>query len=194
MAIVHYLTHPQVQIDPDVPVPKWGLSPIGEARAVAAARLPWAAGIGRIVSSDEVKAIETARIFGARLGIRPQIREGMHENDRSATGYLPPPQFEAMADRFFAEPEVSAEGWERAVDAQARIVAAVEAVLAEEVEDGADRDLLLVGHGGVGTLLLCRLAGLPISRSRDQGPGGGNRFAFDRDTRAVLQGWTPFDA
>ena len=42
----------------------------------------------------------------------------LHENDRSATGYLPPNQFEAMADRFFAEPQASVLGWERAVDAQ----------------------------------------------------------------------------
>lgn len=27
--IVRYLTHPQVQIDPDVPVPQWGLSSVG---------------------------------------------------------------------------------------------------------------------------------------------------------------------
>ena len=32
--IVRYLTHPQVQIDPDVPVPQWGLSPVGRAREI----------------------------------------------------------------------------------------------------------------------------------------------------------------
>lgn len=190
MSLVHYVTHPQVQINPDIPVPKWGLSPIGEARAFAAARQPWAANVGRIVSSDETKAIETARIFAARLGLAVEKRRGMHENDRSATGYLPPDAFEAMADRFFAEPEASAEGWERAVDAQTRIVAAVEDLLAE---GAGDKDLLLVGHGGVGTLLFCSLAAVPIARIRDQPPGGGNRFTFDVTSRAVLGGWTRFD-
>lgn len=28
----------------------------------------------------------------------------MHENDRSATGFLPPPEFEAVANQFFANP------------------------------------------------------------------------------------------
>jgi hypothetical protein len=28
-----YLTHPQVQIDPAIPVPQWSLSPIGADRA-----------------------------------------------------------------------------------------------------------------------------------------------------------------
>jgi hypothetical protein len=46
----------------------------------------------------------------------------MHENDRSATGFLPPDEFETVANRLFAEPLVSIRGWERAIDAQLRIV------------------------------------------------------------------------
>ena len=67
--------------------------------------------------------MEAAEILSAPLGIVPEVRARMGENDRSATGFLPGPDFEAMADRFFAQPDQSAEGWERAVDAQARIMA-----------------------------------------------------------------------
>src|SRR6478735_3774602 len=58
-----YVTHPQVQIDPDVPVPQWGLSTVGRERAVITARLPWVRSLGRIVSSDETKAIDTAQLL-----------------------------------------------------------------------------------------------------------------------------------
>jgi hypothetical protein len=34
----------------------------------------------------------------------------MHENDRSATGFLPPPEFEAVADAFFVRPLESVRG------------------------------------------------------------------------------------
>lgn len=54
----------------------------------------------------------------------------MHENDRSATGFLPPSEFESVADEFFAKPEVRVRGWEPAIDAQARIRSEVDAVLA----------------------------------------------------------------
>ena len=37
-----YITHPQVRIDPTVPVPEWGLSETGAQRAREASRLPWA--------------------------------------------------------------------------------------------------------------------------------------------------------
>lgn len=32
MTVAYYLSHPQVQIDPAVPVPEWGLSDAGRAR------------------------------------------------------------------------------------------------------------------------------------------------------------------
>ena len=34
----------------------------------------------------------------------------MHENDRAATGCLPPKEFEIAASQFFVAPEVSARG------------------------------------------------------------------------------------
>jgi broad specificity phosphatase PhoE len=85
-----YITHPQVRIDPDVPVPRWGLSDAGRARAEAAASQPWARRLRRIVSSDETKAIELAEILAAAAGVKVEIAENAHENDRSATGFLPP--------------------------------------------------------------------------------------------------------
>ena len=91
--IVRYLTHPQVQIDPTVPVPQWGLSSVGRARTETAANAGWLANTTQIVSSAERKAIETAEIIAGRLGLMIEIREAMHENDRSATGFLKPAEF-----------------------------------------------------------------------------------------------------
>jgi broad specificity phosphatase PhoE len=185
-----YITHPQVRIDADVPVPQWGLSDIGRARAEQAAQARWARKLHRIVSSDEVKAIETAELLAAAAGVPVEILHDTHENDRSATGFLPPPQFEEAADWFFAHPDQSFKGWERAVDAQARIVSAVSTLL-----DGHDAQLPIafVGHGGVGTLLKCHLQGQAISRRHDQPGGGGNLFCFSLANRTVSCDWTPFE-
>ncbi|MBZ9739193.1 MULTISPECIES: histidine phosphatase family protein [unclassified Mesorhizobium] len=189
MTIAYYITHPQVQIDATIPVPDWGLSDIGRARANAMLVQPWIASIGRVVSSGERKAVETAEVLARHLGLAVQVRERMHENDRSSTGFLPPPDFEAVADRFFANPHESVRGWERAIDAERRIVSEVEAVLGE----GGAGDIAFVGHGGVGTLLLLSLSGRPISREADQPAGGGNYFAYDIGARRILHGWQPMD-
>jgi broad specificity phosphatase PhoE len=74
-------------------------------------------------------------------------------------GILPPEEFERVADQFFASPEVSVRGWERAIDAQSRIVQAVEGIAELDKTEGA---VAIVSHGAVGTLLYCHLAGRPI--------------------------------
>lgn len=185
--IIRYLTHPQVLVDPDMPVPDWSLNATGAARvAVLAAQPGVLAGTRLVVSSAEVKALETARPLAKALDATLLIRPEMHENDRSATGFLPPAEFEHVADRFFATPDDSVRGWETARHAQARILRAVEACVAEAPAG----DILFVGHGGVGTLLYCALAGLPISRAFDQGAGGGGCwFGFDRVRRVPFHGW-----
>ncbi|NTG49942.1 histidine phosphatase family protein [Agrobacterium rhizogenes] len=185
-----YITHPQVRIDPTVPVPEWGLSEIGAARAQLAATRGWAGKLGLIISSAERKAIETAEALATASGAAVEIIEATHENDRSATGFLAPPEFEKAADWFFAHPHESFKGWERAIDAQTRIVSEVDAVLARH---DPRAPIAFVGHGGVGTLLKCHLEGKPIARQGDQPAGGGNLFAFDLAKRVISCDWTPME-
>lgn len=188
MARVWYISHPAVIVDPGKPVPRWSLKPEGRAvlgRFIARERAALAA-IRSIWSSDETKAIEAAALIGDALGLTPAIAAHTHENDRSATGFIPPDQFEAAADAFFAHPTESFRGWERAVDAQRRIVGAYQAILAAAPAG----DVAIVGHGGVGTLLYCHLAGLAIDRRHDQ-PAQGSYWIAERDTGRPLHGWHP---
>ena len=183
-----YISHPEVAIDPDVPIPRWGLSEKGHQRARVAAASGWARGLGRVVSSDETKALETAALLAEASGVPVEVLADSGENDRSATGFLPPAEFEAAADSFFAEPALSFRGWETADHARARIVRAVTSVL-----DAHDPSIPIafIGHGGVGTLLFCHLSGIPVSRAHDQGPGGGgNLFAFSLARRRPVCKWT----
>ena len=172
-----YLTHPEVRIDPDVPVPEWGLSDIGRERALKAAELPFARNLRKIVSSAETKAVETAECFAEKFKIPHVVREDLHENDRSATGFLPPDEFEEVANQFFANPERSIRGWERAIEAQQRIVSGIKSEL-ERTQ--SDQPVLFAGHGAAGTLLMCHLMGVPISRSHDQSRGG-SWYQFKQD-------------
>lgn len=184
---VLFITHAEVVIDPAVPVPDWPLSAEGRRRHKAFNRTGPIGGLTAIHCSRERKAIDAAAILSAATGLPvTQVRD-LHENDRSATGYLPKAAFEATADAFFAHPTHSIRGWERAVDAQARIVGCVRGIVAAEPSGG---DLAIVAHGGVGALLLADLSGAAISRRFDQpGQGGGNWFAFDPAAWVVTQGW-----
>ncbi len=187
MPTLHFITHPEVVINPSVPVPDWPLSAEGVRRMVLALEKPWMSRLGAVFSSAERKATDAARLVAGRFGLLPVIVAELGENDRSATGYLPKAEFEATADLFFAHPERSVRGWERAVDAQRRIVAAAERVIAEVSGTG---DIAVISHGGVGALLLCHLKGVPIRRAEDQpGAGGGCLYSLDIATRALISGW-----
>ncbi|MEM7322728.1 MAG: histidine phosphatase family protein [Actinomycetota bacterium] len=187
MALLRYISHPEVVIDGAVPVARWSLTAHGRSRAEAAATRPWVRSLTRLICSDETKAVEAATAIAARNGLIPEVRPGTGEIDRSATGFVPEPAYSDVSAAFFANPERSPHGWERAVDGQTRIRSA----LADVLVDGAG-DVAVVGHGGVGTLLWCHLAGLEIAERYDQ-PFAGHVWTYDRATATVVHPWLPLD-
>ncbi len=186
MADLIFVTHPEVIPDPGRPVTHWRLSASGIEHMRSFAETPIARGITRVCSSRETKAIEAAGLLAGALGIGIEVYADLGENDRSATGFLPPPEFEATASAFFAHPSESIRGWERAIDAQTRIRDAMRRILAHP----GTGDIALVSHGAVGTLLLCHLLGEPISRSRDQ-PSQGHFWRASLPDLIVHHGWKP---
>ncbi|NOX31424.1 MAG: hypothetical protein GXP35_15460 [Actinobacteria bacterium] len=182
-----YVSHPEVAVEPDVPVPQWSLSASGADRAVAFAKHQMLAGVTRVVSSDEVKALETSHIIATHLGLDVEVRPMTGEIDRTTPGFVPSDQFEILADDFFAAPETSPHGWETARTAQRRIVDAL-----TDLFSPTSGDVVVVGHGGVGTLLYCHLAGLAIDRQFDQRRGG-SYYVVDLTTLKPLSGWRTFE-
>jgi broad specificity phosphatase PhoE len=188
MRAFHFITHPDVVIDPERPVRRWHLSEAGIARMRSFAATAEMRAVGSVWASTETKEIEGAGILAGALGLPVSVHKGLDENDRSATGFLLPDEFQRVADAFFARPDESVRGWERAVDAQRRVVAAFDAIAAAS----AAGDIAVVAHGGVGTLLYCHLAGVAISRRHDQ-PFQGHFWSHDLDTRRMLHAWRPID-
>jgi broad specificity phosphatase PhoE len=178
MSVLHFITHPQAVVDPAVPVPQWSLSEAGRRRVEVFAKDPVLGNVGSIWFSDENKAQEAAKILAARLGVSVSLLPALGENDRRSTGFLAPDRFEAAADAFFAAPEKSYRGWERAIDAQRRILGAFEAVLAAPRDPGSD--VIVVSHGAVGTLLKCHLRGRQITPEGFHRGNSGSKLAKAR--------------
>lgn len=179
-----FVTHPEVQVEPWVPVPQWRLSDRGASRARKFAASGALDGFDLLASSAETKAIEAAEILGEALDLSAIMCPALGENDRSSTGFLPPDEFERTADSFFSQPTQSILGWETAIDAQSRIVGAVKEVVAAN----KDSNIAFVAHGAVGALLLCSLLGRPISRNHDQ-PRQGCWYGFNALTWVASSSW-----
>lgn len=178
------ITHPEVAIDPNVPVTDWGLSDTGRRRAAAFAADEIFAEVTQIWTSTEQKAHDTGEILSAPRNLLVKQNAALGENDRSATGFLPRDEFEAAADAFFAHPNTSFRGWETAAEAQLRIRNATTSIIERHVGD----DLAIVTHGAVGTLLWCALTGNPIDRRYDQ-PSQGHYWQADLLTLKPQTRW-----
>ncbi|MBF9197425.1 histidine phosphatase family protein [Microvirga terrestris] len=187
MASLIFLTHPEVVIDPDQPITEWPLNPIGRARMKLFVDLLADRDVTAVHASTERKARDGAAIVAERLGLPYETHEDLGENDRSSTGFIAPPEFWEVVREFFGRPHASIRGWERAIDAQARIVNAISGILREDATSG---DIVVVSHGAVGCLLTAHLQKVEIGKeSRPQHPGGGCFIVIDRDTFTLTQDW-----
>ncbi|WP_024880390.1 histidine phosphatase family protein [Methylosinus sp. LW3] len=187
MTTIYLVTHPEVMIDPAIPVPDWQLSERGWSRIKSFCARPELSTVSDVFTSSERKATDCAEALKAERRLEFKIEARLGENDRSSTGYVEPPRFWEIVARFFDSPHESVLGWERAIDAQTRIREAVADCVASREGGG---DICIFSHGGVGTLLLCDLMGEPISRKRGQPiSGGGCYFAFEAEKRTLIHGW-----
>jgi broad specificity phosphatase PhoE len=188
---VYFITHPDVVIDPAVPIPRWPLSQRGRARMEKLLSQPWIENIGAIYCSTEQKAIDGAAILARHLSLDYSTLKGLGEIDRSSTGYLPADEFRATVEQCFAHADESICGWESARQAQQRIADSVEAIV--QTEKGGE-DIAVVSHGGVGALYLCHLKGSPIGEERQPGTNGGCFYCFEACSKRLVHGWRPIDS
>jgi broad specificity phosphatase PhoE len=187
MEKIYFISHPEVTVDKSIPITEWDLSPEGLERLGQLLEKPWIPEIDAVYASNEKKAITTAKHIAERLHLPVTYMEELGETNRSSTEFLEPNEFEQTADAFFAHPDQNVRGWESAISAQKRIVAAIEVILRETREG---ENIAIVSHGGVGSLLISHLKGTPIDRAEDQ-PGQGHYFVFERATKRLLHTWQP---
>jgi broad specificity phosphatase PhoE len=187
MASLIFITHPEVVIDPHQPITEWPLNPSGRARMGLFVDLLAGRNVTAVYASTECKATDGAAIVAERMGLSYRTHEDLGENDRSSTGFIAPPEFWEVVREFFGRPHESIRGWERAIDAQTRIVNAVSRILRKDETSG---DMVIVSHGAVGCLLTAHLQAVEIGQeSRPQHPGGGCFIVIDRESFTLMQDW-----
>lgn len=187
MSSIIFITHPEVVIDPAQPIPEWPLSEVGRGRMIRFSEMLADRPVTAVYASLERKAMDGAEIVADAFGLPFRTEANLGENDRESTGYIAPPEFWDVVAEFFAHPTRSVRGWERAIDAQARIVKAVTSIAANEPSQG---DIVIVSHGGVGALLTAHLQDVTIGReSRPSHPGGGCFLIIDRHPLAIRHDW-----
>jgi broad specificity phosphatase PhoE len=144
--------HAPVALDHSVPAETWQLTPEGHALAERLAALPILTGLRMVWTSPEPKAQATAKPLAHRYGAPLLVHPHLTELRRGPTSLPEQTMYEAAVRQAFATPETSVAGWERAGDAQRRIVGCVLELAAQ-----TDKPFAVVAHGLVLSLLLAHI-------------------------------------
>ena len=137
------IKHASPQVQPDLPPERWPLSEEGKAKCEALARAVAALSPSVVVSSEEMKAAETAQIMARQLGVPHHIAADLHEHDRSDVPQLRSAEFISMMELLFRRPNDLVLGEETAVAALSRFQSALDEVLLSHPE----RRRRLARHG-----------------------------------------------
>ena len=146
MAKLILVRHAEVQIEKEIDPTLWKLSPEGRESIHQLSKANVWRDIQKIYTSPETKAIETAQILAAHHRLDVETIEDLREVDRSHGGFLP--HYEEAAKEFFTKEGENIFGWERAIDAEGRIVRGIERL----VRANRESSIAVVSHGLVLTL------------------------------------------
>ncbi len=186
-----FITHPAVEIDPQISINQWQISQDGQKQIENLLKYPFWEEVDVIYSSQEGKALNTAKQIRAHFaGLKSPAPEGtfdLHEIDRSATGVLPKEVYDKAIEEFYQNPDKSYKGWETANAAKERITKVVTQIM----EDNAGKTVAIVGHGATGTLLACRIKKIEPSFAEDPHTNG-CIMTCDWDKKTVLSPWTKY--
>lgn len=145
--------HGRPVIDPDKPPHTWRLCSEGAVGCEKLAGLVASYKPTGMVSSPEPKAVETAQILAAPLGLKVEVDAGLHEHKRPQVSFGTEEEFRQRIAKVFDEPaKQTTPGGESAHEAYQRIAAAL------AKHQGAP--LVAVTHGTVMSLYLAERLGV----------------------------------
>ena len=147
------IKHAAPQVEAGLPPEQWHLSEEGKAKCGALARAVAPLAPVVVVSSEELKAVETAQVVARELKVPHRPAPDLHEHDRSNVPQLRTAEFISMMELLFRRPHELVLGKETAVAALSRFESALDEVVMEHPEG----NVAVVSHGTVIALLLEKL-------------------------------------
>jgi len=148
-----FLRHAETQADPDLPACKWHLTPSGRIESYKLAASGLLGEIDAIVSSDELKAVETAEPFARMFGLEIDRNHDFRELNRSAGPFQTREEYISCVQEVLRSTSAQPYGWESAAGALARMKSGVQQIMSQY----SSKRVLAVSHGLVLTLYFADL-------------------------------------
>lgn len=146
------LKHATPVLEGFVPAREWVLGHDGQDQAARLAKQVNAFMSARVVTSSEVKAIQTGQIIAKELGALLEQRRGLDEIERPPMPILPSDEYEQIVRRVFNQRREAVIGKESADCAERRFSQTLDELVADKESD----NLIVVSHGMVISLFVRR--------------------------------------
>jgi len=158
------------------------LSATGREQATALARSLRAERVARVWCSPLSRAVQTAEIAAAVLGLDVVVREGLREYGVGSLAGTTGDEAAVIGPVFDAwlagDDEATIDGGERIED----IVRRVADVLAEVADHHRGESVLVISHGGAIMATVPRLVRLPRTAARELVLPGGGQIGLEHDS------------
>ena len=150
MPKIYLIRHAETQQDTGAEASQWVLSERGEEQVELLSQQSFWAEVKAVISSPERKAIATVQDIAFEKKIPFSTHDCLRELQRTPE-YIA--DYDARVLEVFEQPARSIGGWERAADAQARIMRCVEELIAAH----AEAPIAICSHGMALALLLAAM-------------------------------------
>jgi broad specificity phosphatase PhoE len=154
-----FVRHSQTWPDSDIPSREWFLSKEGRRRCEPLAVRLQPYDLDLIVTSVELKAVETGELVAKRLRIPCRAAANLHEHERESASYFETRAgFVEAVRNLFAYPDKLIFGDETGLAAKQRFEKAVDSVMVANPRE----NIAIVTHGTVLSLFVSDLTGCEI--------------------------------
>ena len=178
---MYFITHPEIIPDPSLPLSLWDYSDSGAERWEKILKKLWIKNIEKIYSSPQQRARKAAQQMADELHYELHVRDDLDAVGGSNPEKLSPEARAAGMQLFYKFPQQNMNGWEKATDAQKRIIHAIEEILKES--PGLEH-VAVVCHEDLGNLLICDFKQIPIQKLYYLEIGA--RFFYEE---GICKGW-----
>lgn len=182
-----YITHPQVDLDPEIEISKCKISSEGWIAVDRLLKSNFWKGVKALYSSEETKAVQVAEKTSQTFGLRLRSLESLNELDRESTGLLPLEEYMDAVKFTYKNPEESFRGWETLQSSFERNTKTISNIMAGDT----GKTVAIIGHGSAGTLIKCFIKGVSPSFKEDPQKTG-CYFVADWDNKEIISDWQSY--
>lgn len=183
-----YITHPEVEIDHEIPIDQWKISDKGMGSISRLLELNIGDKVTKVYTSQEYKAYVVAEKLAEKYNVEFEKIAELGEADRSSTGTISPPEeYMKVVMSAYDNLALGVRGWESHLEMMLRNAKIIETLRREHKGES----IIIVGHGGAGTTVKCFVKRVLPSFAEDPQKTG-CYFIADLDKWEILEDWKKY--